>query len=693
MKTLVVAEKPSVGSDIARFLGCTERKKGYIEGEKYIVTWCVGHLIGLKFPHEHDESYKAWKMEHLPFAFGINESLKVLDATKDQFKVVKELINRNDVDMLINAGDAGREGYLIQEWVYRMSGNKKPKKVLWASSFTDEALKKAFANLKDPKDFTSLLEEAEGRAEGDYLLGINYSRALTLTVGNNQLLRYGRCQTPLLNLIVKRDREIESFVSEPYNIIQVEYQEGFTGMLVGKDGKPLSSPYKEYCENVIDVSIKGYPLVVDSYKEEEKSRKAPELFNLAALQKTMGSRYGYTPEETLEAAQSLYEKHKMISYPRTDSRHLSTDLYHEIAEHLKACDFGKFSVHVKKIDLANIQPDKRYFNDHKVTDHYALIPTELKTMEKEYGELTEIEKNVFDAIATSLIAIFFPEYRYTTTELVTVCNRLHFLSKGISVVDLGYKEVFSMDEEEERQDSEIIPKKSIGDVLEVSDIKILEKMTKPPKRYTDSSIISVMEKYDIGTSATRAEILKKLQDPKSEYVKREKGKYISTQIGREYIDIIPDELKEPELTQKFEAKLKQINEGVTTKTAFLAELLADEKANIEKFKASEKKISTAVPESDMKCPICGDSVDEKSKGFFCRNKECTFALWNEMKFYANTIKINKTKARQLLTESKRAAFKLTNKDGKEYEAYLKIKINGKYTNFEMDGFVNKKKGK
>ena len=295
-KVLVIAEKPSAGADIARVLGCHERKNGYIESDQYIVTWAVGHLIGLKMPEEHNAKFKDWKMEDLPFIFDINDSLKVLPDTKEQFEIIKKLIHRSDVNYLINAGDAGREGYLIQSWIYRYAGNTKPVKILWASSLTDEALHKAFNNLKEEDStFQNLLQEAEARAEADYLMGMNYSRVLTLTKSRDVTLSYGRCQTPLLNLIVQRDAEIDDFVSTPFYQMRAVYKQGFSSICIGDDGKPQFFWDKEKAEKLAD-SCKGEKGKVLLCEKEEKKKKAPLLYSLAELQKEMGRKYKYTPD-------------------------------------------------------------------------------------------------------------------------------------------------------------------------------------------------------------------------------------------------------------------------------------------------------------------------------------------------------------------------------------------------------------
>lgn len=673
-KILVIAEKPSVGSDIAKALNCTERKDGYIEGSNYVVTWAVGHLIGIKYPEEHKEEYKAWSLDTLPFQFPLSESLKVLPDTKRQFQVIKQLIARDDIDSLVNAGDAGREGLLIQEWIYRMAGNKKPVQMLWISSFTEEAVRKAFDNgLKNRKDFIGLLNEAEARAEGDHFLGINYSRLLTLTrAGEGTSLSYGRCQTPLLNIVVQREYEICKFTSTPYYNIEIEYQDGFKGILVDADNKRIDFKDKHEAERIFQ-TLSESGRVIRSNKED-KSRKAPLLYNLAALQKTMGSRYGYTPDKTLEIAQRLYEKHKILSYPRTDSQCLSSDLFYVIGEHLESCNFGKFKPFLEKVCKDSIKPEKRYFNDLKVTDHHALIPTINRDMESIYNNLSEEERNVFDAVVSSFIAIFHPDYLYSVTEMVIDVAGSLFYSKGTTVRSYGYKEVLKMEpgEMEVNEEDQKIPYLQEQETVELKGKQIQEKMTKPPARYTVSSLIAVMEKYNIGTSATRAEIIKKLQNPKREFVHLEKGKYYATELGRNFIEIIPEELKDVRLTDNFENKLKQINEGELSKERFLEELKEEFELNFKKFtSAGEKeKLNAPSASAEIKCPKCKTGkIRAGEKNYYCTayKEGCDFKLW---KLVAGK-KLTDKNVADLLTKGrtgKISGFK--SKAGKAFSAYL-----------------------
>lgn len=680
-KVLVVAEKPSVGSDIAKALVCTEKHEGYYESDQYIVTWAVGHLVGLKYPEEHDEKYKEWKLEDLPLVFPLSESLKILPETAKQFSIIKKLINREDVDSLVNAGDAGREGLLIQEWIYRLSGNRKPIQMLWISSFTDQAIKQAFnGNLKKRSDFMSLLTEAEARAEGDHLLGINYSRLLTLTrAAQGTSLSYGRCQTPLLNLIVQREREIAGFKPEPFYNIEVKYAKGFNGVLVDQEEKRVNLHTPEEVKDILS-SLQESGTVI-SCAEENKSKKAPLLYNLAELQKAMGKQYKYTPDQTLQIAQRLYEKHKILSYPRTDSRCLSTDIYQEIDEHLKSCNFGDFAQYINKLDFASIKADKSYFDDLKVSDHHALIPTINPDMGKTYAKLSPEEKNVFDEVVKSFISIFYPNYKYSVTKLIVDVGGYRFLSKGTTIVSLGYKEVLKMepgesDKPEEKEEKQILPKLARNEIIGVDSTKAVSQMTKPPARYTVSSVISVMEKYNIGTSATRADIVKRLQNPKREFIRLEKGKYYATNLGKAFIDIVPEELKDVKLTERFEQSLAAINEGTLTKEEFLHTLQEDLQSNIKKFSRSisDQEIiqnSNARPVIG-KCPKCGKDVFANEKAYGCSGyKEgCDFVIWKSIAGKA----IPEALARQLLTKGYTTTIKgFKNKAGRVFNAALVLK--------------------
>ena len=634
-KILIVAEKPAAGADIAKVVGAGEKHSGYMEGERYVVTWAVGHLIGLKQPQEHDEKYKRWDLANLPVSFDLADSLKVLPDTRHQFKVIKELIHRNDIDMLINAGDAGREGYLIQEWIYRMAGCRLAKKVLWASSLTKAGIQTAMNNLKenDLPEFQGILREAEARAEGDYILGFNYSPLLTLTRAYKQTLSYGRCQTPLLQLVYLRDKAIREFKSEPYWNVEVTYAKGFKGLLIGEGENVIKFFQKEVAEEALEKSSGTGTVVL--YEKQGKREKAPLLYNLAKLQQYMGRRYSFSPDKTLKIAQVLYEKYKILSYPRTDSQYLSMDIYDEIAEHLESCRFGEFTVAIDKIDFTALQADKSYFNDLKVTDHHALIPTINADMGTAYAALSEDEKRVFDTVVLSLIAIFYPAYEYDATKIVVDIGGSQFKSTGTTIRCLGYKQLFKNAVGEKNEGLQILPELSEGDCLAVDSAELLNKKTEPPKKFNDETIVKVMEKYGIGTSATRAEIIQKLQNPKRQFIVRENGKYSVTELGEEYIKIVPKELKAPELTQQFEENLQRINAGELSKKDFLNGLLEDIGHNIDKLAAvpipDERKIGyKAAKQRENRenlgvCPKCGAEVRMGQYGAYCTGR-CGMAL-------------------------------------------------------------------
>lgn len=672
MKTLVVAEKPSVGMELAKLLDCKNKANGYIEGENYIITWAVGHLIGLKYPEEHDQKYKVWRLEDLPFQFAIADSLKVLPNTKKQFEVIKKLIHRADVSDIINAGDAGREGYLIQTWIYRMAGNTKPVKVLWASSFTEEAVRQSLRNLKDDSLFYGLLQEAEARAEADHIIGINYSRALSLL--NKRGLSYGRCQTPLLKLIVDRDREIAAFESKPYYNVQITAQNSenaVQAILVTAERKRADIEDLQVAQKVMKLCEEENGIIL-SITETEKEEAPPLLYNLAALQKDMGRRYGYTPDKTLEIAQKLYEERKILSYPRTESQYLSMDLFHEITQHLNCCNFGEYSRWLENLDMDELSADKRYFNDLKVTDHYALIPTINHHMEDIYRQLSIEEKNVFDAVVKRLIAIFYPNYKYREQEILINVHNFLFLSKTKAVLLPGFK-LMDTEDKEQMEDFALKPFKN-GEKLTVAEIKLQEKKTLPPKHYTVDSLIAAMEKYGIGTAATRAEIIKKLQNPSRQFVRLEKKNYLSTELGQKFIDLVPECLKEAALTQKFEEKLHLVYEGKMRKQEFLDDLVDEFRENMPALHKNVLSAGCGDRQEIGRCPLCGCEVREGEKNYYCTGYKsgCSFSLSKKIL----GISINAESCKKLLEKGESEVFNgFSGKNGK-FDASLVLTNEG-----------------
>ena len=640
MKTLVVAEKPGAGKDIARILGCTESHGDYIESDKYIVTWAVGHLIERKDPEDVDVRYKTWRLEDLPVP--TDNGLKVKGGTSSQFEVIKKLIHRPDVERLVNAGDAGREGLMIQEWIYREAGNDLPVDILWASSLTDEAITTAFRHLHSNQEmeFQSLLKEAECRSEADQKYGYNYTRMLTLLFANRgTVLSYGRCQTPLLNLIVIRDREFEKFESSPFWQVEATYQKGFASTLIDSGtGKTKCFLDKSQAEHELQDLSRNHTATVIEYKTEEKEKKAPTLYNLADLQTVMGKKYGFTPDKTLAIAQRFYETYKILSYPRTDSRYLSDDLYGEIGAHLQSCNFKPFCDFIEKIDLSSFQKDKAYFNNNKVSDHHALIPTIKDDIKIIYQKLSEEERNCWNEIVCRFVAIFMPPYRYEVTEIKLLVGEKIFASSGTTIKDLGYRKLSRIVKEKEDTEAlQMLPIVSEGEEIEIAGIKLKEGKTKPPQRYGPGNIISLMKKYKIGTSATSASIITSLQD--RGFIKLEHGKYISTDLGRQLIEIVPQELKHPNLTIAFEEELKKVNVGELSKEEFLDAIDRQVIQNLSKFqnRKIDSKLGTA--KESLLCPQCGKPIRQGKTNtgkvnWYCTGyaaePPCEFRIWQEV---------------------------------------------------------------
>lgn len=677
-KVLVVAEKPSVARDIAKVLNCNKKSNGYIEGDKYIITWALGHLVGLKEPGEYKEEWKRWSLEELPI-IPEKYGLKVLENTKDQFKVVKTLINRADVDYIINAGDAGREGLLIQNWIYTLSGNKKPIKLLWISSQTDEAIKKGFNNLKDNKDFLLLQDAAEVRAIIDWVMGMSYTRAYTLKKGDGGkiILSIGRCQTPVLNLIVQRDYEIENFKPVPYYQIEATFSKGdaaYKGFYTEDNKKAAVIESEDAAEEILN-KISSSAKVIE-VKEERKKVAAPLLYDLTTLQQVMDKRYGYSASETLKIAQALYEKHKILSYPRTSSRYLSKDIFGEIREHLECIKFDKFE---KFIDgISNIDSAKGYFNDNKVTDHHALIPTINKDIKNIYSTLNQEEKNVFDEIILSLIAIFYPEYEYTSTSLITEAEGYLFLTRGKVEKSKGWK-IIKQDIEDENKEEEnsSIPDLKECDTVLIDNKELLSKMTKPKSRYTEASILDEMKKYNIGTQATRNDIIDKLKIRK--YCDKDKKKLISTKLGRSLIAAIDnEEVKSIELTSDIENKLSMIEEGKMTRTEVLNLIYSSVRKNVEIIKQSEniiRKEDVQDQKEKLICPLCKEGyIFKNSKAYSCSNWKngCKFTVWREIAGKD----ITENMVKMLITKGKTNLIKgFKSKKNTSFDAYLVFKNN------------------
>lgn len=566
MKTLVVAEKPTVGRDIARVLQATQRGEGFLSGERYVVTWAVGHLVSLKEPDELDPRFSKWSMNDLPI-LPKDIPLKVIPSTAKQFDTVKKWMNSEEISEIICATDAGREGELIFRYIYIMAGCEKPVKRLWISSMTDAAIHAGFAAIKPSSEYDGLYASARCRSEADWLVGMNATRAFTLKY--KCLLSAGRVQTPTLALIVQRDSEIASFKAEPYWELNAQF-ENWNGQWIDKETKSTRIASKERAEELA-AKVKGRTGIVTECKSEERHVPAERLYDLTTLQREANRKYGFNAEKTLNLAQSLYETHKILTYPRTDSRFLPDDMAPKVIKTLNVLPEPYRSM------INAVQPIKRadrIYDNEKISDHHAIIPTDKPA---DLSRLSEDEKKLFDLVARRLIANHYPEYIYNTQTLITGCEGENFKTSAVYVIQPGWKQLYKEEEkssagkkdapEEIRVDSV-----AVGDQTQLRKTSIKENKTKPPSAYTDDTLLKAMQDAGknlededlrekmkdsgLGTPATRAAIIERLLTVG--YAKRAKKNIVATEKGVKFISIVPAEMKSPETTGKWERYLAKL---------------------------------------------------------------------------------------------------------------------------------------
>lgn len=589
-KTLIIAEKPSVARDIAKVMGAGKNGNGYIEGEKYIVSWAVGHLVTLYDPEDYDPDLKKWRYDTLPI---IPKEIKLKGAkqTKDQLKVLDALLKRSDVSDLICATDSGREGELIFRYIYNLLKCKKPFQRLWISSMTDTAIKEGFAKLKDGKEYDNLYYSARCRSEADWLVGINASRVYTLKY--NALLSIGRVQTPTLAIIVDKALEIAAFVPEEYYELKADYG-NFWAMWNDEKANTTRMPKKEIADAIAD-KVKGETGKVLDIKREEKRQPAPQLYDLTELQRDCNKRFGFSAQQTLNIAQSLYETRKMITYPRTDSRYLSDDMIPKLKPRLqRLAAVPQFESQAKQVlNLEKLPISKRIIDNAKVSDHHAIIPTE--GIMRVDG-LKEDEYLVFSLIALRFLAVFYPNYVYATTKIVTEVVGERFISKGTEVLHMGWQELYKDFQDEQKskkksgkaaeKEDQTLPNLAVGDEVIVGKTEVLKKKTSPPKPYTEATLLSAMENAGrfvddeelkeklkeggLGTPATRASIIERLITVG--YITR-KGKALQpTEKGMKLIEVVPKELKSAETTGRWEKGLTSIAKGSMESEVFMASI-------------------------------------------------------------------------------------------------------------------------
>ena len=636
-KILVLAEKPSVGRDLAKVLKCNQSKGAYIEGSKYVVTWALGHLVGLQDPEDYDAKYKKWSMETLPM-IPKHMKLTVLKKTQKQFYEVKKQMLRNDIDEIVIATDAGREGELVARWTIEKAGVKKPLKRLWISSQTDKAILDGFKNLKPGKDYNNLYKAAVCRAEADWLVGLNVTRALTCKY--NAQLSAGRVQSPTLAMIVQREEDIKNFIPKDYYTITAKAKE-FSLQWVDKNN--YQSTFNEEVANKTLVKVRGQEASIIDVTESLKKKPAPALYDLTELQRDANKIWGYSAKQTLSIMQRLYENHKILTYPRTDSRYITTDIVATLPERLRAISIGAYRAAATNILKGKITPSKSFVDNSRVSDHHAIIPTEESP---NMSNLSSEERNIYDLVVKRFLSVMMPPFEYLQTNIVTEIAGEKFVAKGKVIKSKGWKALYDREDMEEPSEEDglkdqVLPKLNIGDKLKINSVDINKGKTKPPARFNEGTLLSAMEnphKYinvskdaaktlnatgGLGTVATRADIIEKLFN--SFYIEKRGKEIVPTSKGKQLIELVPSDLKSPLLTAKWESQLEDISKGKEDAMDFIVEMRRYSRALVEDVKVNGNKF---VHENvtGAKCPKCGKYMLEvKTKtGVMnvCQDREC-----------------------------------------------------------------------
>lgn len=621
MKTLVIAEKPSVGRDIARVLQCTRNSQGALEGEKYIVTWALGHLVTLADPEGYDAKYKSWRGEDLPM-MPQHFKLVVIKQTHRQFQIVKNQLLRKDVGTIVIATDAGREGELVARWILKIVGNKKPVKRLWISSVTDKAIREGFKNLKDGRAYLNLYAAAEARAEADWLVGMNGTRALTCRY--NAQLSCGRVQTPTLALIASREQEIKSFVPKKYYTLTTVSHGMTWNWQDGKSGSNRSFD-RGRIQSIAEKAEKDEMVITDVQRTVKKSY-SPGLYDLTELQRDANKRFGYSAKETLTIMQRLYENHKVLTYPRTDSRYIGKDVAETLKERLQACAVGPYRKVAGKLLLQPIRMDKRFVDDSKVSDHHAIIPTEQFV---QLDHMSSEERKIYDLVVRRFLAVLYPPCEYEQIKLTGSCAGEKWTAGSRMMKEAGWQQAYDSEWEEEDDDSLMtvtsMPKLEKGRKDTVMRPRVSEGQTKPPAYYNEGTLLTAMEKGNLGTVATRADIIDKLFNS---FLMEKKDKDIRvTSKGRQLLGLVPEDLKKPELTADWEKKLLAISEGRLKKDIFISEIRGYTEEIVKEIAGGEGQFRHENLTNHL-CPNCGKrmlSVQGKnSKMLVCQDRSCGY---------------------------------------------------------------------
>jgi DNA topoisomerase III, bacteria and conjugative plasmid len=637
-KSLVLTEKPSVGRDIARILNCNQKGNGCFMGPKYVVVWALGHLVTLADPEAYDDKYKTWKIEDLPM-LPARMQLVVIKETSKQFGVVRNLMKMPEFDELIIATDAGREGELVARWIIQKAGWRKPIKRLWISSQTERAVREGFSNLKPGREYEHLYASAECRAEADWLVGLNVTRALTCKY--NAQLSAGRVQTPTLAMVVEREDEIKRFVPKDYWTVQVSVN-GFVLRWQDKNGQ--NRIFEKSKADEIAAKVSGQSGEIVEVKKEAKKELPPLAYDLTELQRDANRKYGYSAKTTSSVMQQLYESHKLVTYPRTDSRYISEDIVPTLPERLKSIAVGPYAAWARSLLKNKIVAGKRFVDGSKVSDHHAIIPTEQPL---NLSRLSNEEMKVYDLIVKRFIAVLSPAFEYEQTTVKAAIKGEVFTARGRIVKSKGWRSVYeeqgAWDEESgEEEAGQTLPELRKGDRLKDLTVKAAAAKTKPPARHTEATLLSAMEhpgklidnqklretldnSHGLGTPATRAEIIEKLYN--SFYIERQGKELVPTSKGVQLIGLVPPELRSPELTAKWEQQLTEISKG-----------RADSKKFISGIRDYAGKLVLAVADSSqtyrhdnltrIKCPECGKYLlqvkGKRGDMHICQDRSCGY---------------------------------------------------------------------
>ena len=645
MKALVIAEKPSVARDIARVLHCEKKLDGGMEGRDYIVTWALGHLVTLADPEAYDKKYVKWEMETLPM-MPDKMKLVVIPQTGKQFRAVKALLFRKDVGSVVIATDAGREGELVARWILEITGCQKLIKRLWISSVTDKAIREGFEHLRDGREYDNLYRAAAARAEADWLVGINATRALTCKY--NAQLSCGRVQTPTLAMIARREQEIKEFVPKEYFGLTLKAA-GIRWSWQDKKSGSYRTFDKERAEK-LKKELEGKALTVTSVEKVSKKQNAPGLYDLTELQRDASRRFGYSAKETLNIMQRLYENHKVLTYPRTDSRYIGKDVAETLKERLKACAVGPYRKLAGTLAMKPLHTNASFVDDKKVSDHHAIIPTEQFV---DLSHMTNEERKIYDLVVRRFLAVLMPPFTYDETTMKAEAGEGIFTARGKIVQSQGWKEayeteVFSGEDEdeiaEELPKEQKLPELKKGEKLKIEKMELTAGKTKPPARFNEATLLSAMEnpvKYmesrdktyirtlgetgGLGTVATRADIIDKLF---KSFLMEKKGKDIYiTSKARQLLGLVPEDLKKPELTASWELKLGKIARGELKQEAFLSSIRGYTEELISEIKTADGTFRHENV-TGKKCPRCGKFLlavnGKNSKLLVCQDRECGY---------------------------------------------------------------------